>query len=625
MDCQGGNPCAPFCVSFASNSMKNLQLNVFSLDPRLHTLTNRSGVDEIQEGFENKHSENGVWAGEMVISFDSGIRRQGHVGCVGEMRECLYTVEVQGNSLGRWCYSKSWFWRVKLLYRRDVQADFAFFDLKPEDFHGVKVLMTTYLDNKEWALIIFVHLILEHTTSGAIIKIHGDEDNRVYDFIYAINLQRYKGAMMVVGTRKKLNNNILEEGGKHYMKQKEPGKSKEADEKMGDVCERKTTWTTKRTPRIIDPYGEIFSDSTVPKLQTAEDLQGGALLHNDAEIETKFLNSLQPEWLKYVTQVRLAKRLTVDTFDDLFDYLKQFEKVVNTSREKKLEKSHDPLALVAHRSSSSRNTSSYYVKHTTYVVDYDDEFQQDDIQTNPEDPLASAMLLLARAITQNFSNPTNNRLHTSSNTKTKQSFKVTGGKGHYARNCPKPRVWVSKYFMEQMLLEKQDEAEVILTDKQNDFLFADASRLEEIEELSANICLMARIQPTNITFDAGPSYDSAFINFEDKLKKNVDLIMLGPKPLFVYDQHLKHGLRYQNPYTLKKASSQCPKLYLAPSLGNSEIPLNVRDTEVTLDDASKSQQKVKEKMSDPIAVSNKQNCWTIDYKQINALYKDFVP
>ncbi|GKD71798.1 hypothetical protein Tco_1325888 [Tanacetum coccineum] len=92
-------------------------------------------------------------------------------------------------------------------------------------------------------------------------------------------------------------------------------------------------------------------------------------------INTKFLNSLQPEWLKYVTQVRLAKRLTVDTFDDLFDYLQQFEKLINVSRAKKLEKSHDPLALVAHTGSSSRNTPSYYVPHPTSVVDYDDEYQ----------------------------------------------------------------------------------------------------------------------------------------------------------------------------------------------------------------------------------------------------------
>ncbi|GJY27871.1 integrase, catalytic region, zinc finger, CCHC-type containing protein [Tanacetum coccineum] len=103
------------------------------------------------------------------------------------------------------------------------------------------------------------------------------------------------------------------------------------------------------------------------------------------------------------------------------------------------------------------------------------------------------------------------------------------------------------------------------------------------------------------------------------------MFMLGPKPLSVYDQQLKHGLGYPNPYTLKQAISQCPKLYLASSLGNSEISLNIRDTEDTLDDASKSQQKVYKKMNDPIVVANKQNCWTIDYAQINALYKDFVP
>ncbi|GKB38731.1 hypothetical protein Tco_0883673 [Tanacetum coccineum] len=37
-------------------------------------------------------------------------------------------------------------------------------------------------------------------------------------------------------------------------------------------------------------------------------------------------------------------------------------------------------------------------------------------------------------------------------------------------------------------------------------------RIQEIDELSANICLMARIQPTNIDSDAGSSYDSAFLS-----------------------------------------------------------------------------------------------------------------
>ncbi|GKA96724.1 retrovirus-related pol polyprotein from transposon TNT 1-94 [Tanacetum coccineum] len=104
---------------------------------------------------------------------------------------------------------------------------------------------------------------------------------------------------------------------------------------------------------------------------------------------------------------------------------------------------------------------------------------------------------------QNYSYPTN-RTSSSGNTSTVQCYNYSG-KGHYARNCPKPRVRDSKYFMEQILLAKQDEAAVILTDEQNDFLFADASRMEKIEELSANICLMARIQPADHTSDDGPS------------------------------------------------------------------------------------------------------------------------
>ncbi|GJU15956.1 copia protein [Tanacetum coccineum] len=300
--------------------------------------------------------------------------------------------------------------------------------------------------------------------------------------------------------------------------------------------DRETRFTNEFDQFVAEP-GEALVSVYNRFAQLMNDLERNDMHFPIVTINTKFLNSLQPEWLKYVTQVRLAKRLTVDTFDDLFYYLQQFEKLVSITRTKKLEKSHDPLALVAHTGSSSRNTSSYYVTHPTFMVDYEDEYQQDDVHTNSEDPLASEMLLLARAITQNFSNPTNNRLRTSSNTRNKaiilgdrvniqsrnsgnagrnnrrayvQEEIVEGsnapnktgnvqrtlqtsssgntstvqcyncsGKGHYARNCSKPRVRDSKYLMEQMLLAKQDEAGVILTDEQNDFLF-DASRMEEI-------------------------------------------------------------------------------------------------------------------------------------------------
>ncbi|GJY21875.1 integrase, catalytic region, zinc finger, CCHC-type containing protein, partial [Tanacetum coccineum] len=270
--------------------------------------------------------------------------------------------------------------------------------------------------------------------------------------------------------------------------------------------DRETRFTNEFDQFVAEP-GEALVSVYNRFAQLMNDLERNDMHFPIVTINTKFLNSLQPEWLKYVTQVRLAKRLTVDTFDDLFDYLQQFEKLFNVSRLKKLEKYHDPLALVAHTGLSSRNTSSYYVTHPTSMVDYDDEYQQDDVHTNSEDPLASVML--NQAIIQG--DRVNIQSKNSGNTSTVQCYNCSG-KGHYARNYPKPRVRDSKYFMEQMLLAKQDEARVILIDEQNDFLFADATRMEEIEELSANICLMARIQPADNISDAGPSYDYAFIS-----------------------------------------------------------------------------------------------------------------
>ncbi|GKD97176.1 hypothetical protein Tco_1381073 [Tanacetum coccineum] len=130
-------------------------------------------------------------------------------------------------------------------------------------------------------------------------------------------------------------------------------------------------------------------------------------------------------------------------------------------------------------------------------------------------------------------------------------------------------------------------------------------------------------------------YHDTVLDLEAKVKKNMDMVlkignsmqgmfMLGPKPMSFYDSQLKHGLGYTNPYTLKKVISQNPKLYDASCLDDSKIHMNVRDTEDILEDATKSQIKMKNKMKDPIAIEKKQNVSTIDYKKLNALYKDFV-
>ncbi|CAN1333763.1 Protein BCCIP homolog [Linum perenne] len=75
-----------------------------------------------------------------------------------------------------------------------VQADFAFFDPKPEYFHGVKTLLQTYLDSNEWDLSGFVDLILEQTTVGTVVKLEDDEDDGLFSVATALNLARYKAS-----------------------------------------------------------------------------------------------------------------------------------------------------------------------------------------------------------------------------------------------------------------------------------------------------------------------------------------------------------------------------------------------------------------------------------------------
>ncbi|GKE32536.1 hypothetical protein Tco_1451858 [Tanacetum coccineum] len=85
-------------------------------------------------------------------------------------------------------------------------------------------------------------------------------------------------------------------------------------------------------------------------------------------------------------------------FNNEFDQFIQYEKLIIASRAKKLEKTHDPLTLAAHTSSSSRSPPAYYVTHPTSVVDYDDEYQGDTFQNDLKYSLTTAMMLLPRAI-----------------------------------------------------------------------------------------------------------------------------------------------------------------------------------------------------------------------------------
>ncbi|GJT30660.1 retrovirus-related pol polyprotein from transposon TNT 1-94 [Tanacetum coccineum] len=166
-----------------------------------------------------------------------------------------------------------------------------------------------------------------------------------------------------------------------------------------------------------------------------------------------------------------------------------------------------------------------------YVTVYQGELQGD----SQEDKITTAMLLLARAITQKFSTPTNNHLRYGGNSNrnagrqnNNQAFNVGTGndesnqivhcvprtestlgkangqcyncveKGHYARDCQKPRVRDAKYFREQMLLAMKDEAESNLKDEENDFMLDNSNGDETLEDHEVNASNMVHKQVNHV-------------------------------------------------------------------------------------------------------------------------------
>ncbi|GJW18465.1 hypothetical protein Tco_0025901 [Tanacetum coccineum] len=74
------------------------------------------------------------------------------------------------------------------------------------------------------------------------------------------------------------------------------------------------------------------------------------------QINTMFLNHLQPECKRFVTWVKQSKDLHTVSYDQLFAYLKQNQDDTNEIRAERATRSHDPLALVT----STYNAPSPY-------------------------------------------------------------------------------------------------------------------------------------------------------------------------------------------------------------------------------------------------------------------------
>nr|GEW76840.1 integrase, catalytic region, zinc finger, CCHC-type, peptidase aspartic, catalytic [Tanacetum cinerariifolium] len=250
--------------------------------------------------------------------------------------------------------------------------------------------------------------------------------------------------------------------------------------------DRETRFNNEFDQLVVEPRETLVSVYN-GFAQLMNDLERNGITFPKVTINTKFLNCLKPEWLKYVTQVR------------------------------------------------------------------------DTVQNNSDYPLTSVMILLARAITRNFSTPTNNRLHTSSNTR-------------------------NQAIVQEEVIEG--------TNVQNDD---------------------GNIQRTLRTSSSGTAANFKRYNYSEKDHYACNY----PKP-HVRDSNVEEDNNIQQSYALEQLASNAYK-------EAEKQQIIAKHTEDILEDATKSQIKIKNKMKDLVAIKNKQNVCTIDYNRLNSLYDDFVP
>ncbi|GKA81620.1 reverse transcriptase domain-containing protein [Tanacetum coccineum] len=190
------------------------------------------------------------------------------------------------------------------------------------------------------------------------------------------------------------------------------------------------------------------------------------------QVNTKCLNSLPPEWSKFVSDVKLARDLHTTNYDQLYSYLEQHERHVNETRLMR-ERYQDPLAF------SHQTTSVSQIAYTSPQPSIQPliEFPQLDsglvvpVFNQGDDPIAclnKAMAFLTVVASSRFPS-TNNQIRNSSNPRNQAT--IQDGEGHMARQCTQPkRPRNAAWFKEKAMLAEAQEAGQILNEEQLAFL-----------------------------------------------------------------------------------------------------------------------------------------------------------
>ncbi|GKB32037.1 hypothetical protein Tco_0871438, partial [Tanacetum coccineum] len=299
------------------------------------------------------------------------------------------------------------------------------------------------------------------------------------------------------------------------------------------------------------------------------------------QVNTKFLNSLPPEWSKFVTDVKLVRDLHTTNFDQLNAYLEQHELHANEVLQSS---SYGLMLLVADQVVLSE-------------VPYSDNTHNDMLNQTVQDTNSStqqeAMIL---SVFEQLSNQvTNYNKVNKDNLIANESLSA---------ELERYKEWVK-------LLEERQNVDLrkkeLLTKTFN--IFKNESKEKEAKNIDTEIALEKKVKEMD--------------NIVCKMGQSAQTMHMLTKPQVFYDNNLKKALGFQIPFYLKKAQQIRPMLYDGNVIAKETSVISIADSEETLMLQEESRSKMLLKQSDPMVLEKKVNIKPINYAELNRLSKDF--
>ncbi|GJT21797.1 retrovirus-related pol polyprotein from transposon TNT 1-94 [Tanacetum coccineum] len=321
------------------------------------------------------------------------------------------------------------------------------------------------------------------------------------------------------------------------------------------------------------------------------------------QVNTKFLNTLPPEWSKFVTDVKLVLDLHTTCIDQLHAYLGQHEFHANKVRIMH-ERNSDPLALSPQYGSPYQSQKySTHQSSTPLSITYPSNDYQSSVHHNVYSPSSSIpQLEYAPTVNQQpeFSQPDSDLIvpvtytpGASGSNSEKQRIVICyncKGEGHMSKQCTKPKRKRDDSWFKDKVLLVQAQANA-------DDLDAYDSDCDELN--TAKVALMVNLSQygsdaltevhnrdnvnnnmiNQVVQAMQSSKQSNIVNHsETEITNNSNIIPYSQYVIesqqaavqnsnsstqqdFFYDHTTKQALGFQNPFYLKKARQLEPKLY----------------------------------------------------------------